>query len=244
MMRDFPWLAAGPYAHRGLHDTTLPENSLAAFDAAVTAGYGMELDVQISADGQAIVFHDGTLKRLCGRPDRVRDLTAAELGQIKLGDSDERIPTLADTLDLIAGRTALLVEIKKRWRDDDSLDQATANCLTDYAGPAAVQSFEPRVCAWFKQHMPALPRGWISCRYDEDWLGLPALEKYRRSLFIDDFDADPDFFVYNHKDLPFWPVERVREMGKPVLVYTVRSAAAATQAAPYVDNIVFEGFRA
>jgi len=244
MTREFPWLAAGPYAHRGLHDAILPENSLAAFDAAAAAGYGIELDVQVSADGQAMVFHDTTLKRLCGRPDRVRDLPASDLGGIKLLDGDQSIPTLRQVLDLIAGRVPLLVEIKKLWRDDDTLERATADCLKDYRGPAAVQSFEPRVCAWFKQHLTALPRGWISCRFDEDWLGLPALEKYRRSLFIDDFDADADFFVYDQKDVPAWPVERVRETGKPVLVYTVRSAAVAARLAPYVDNIVFEGFRA
>jgi glycerophosphoryl diester phosphodiesterase len=243
MTTDLSWLTAGPFAHRGLHDGKLPENSLAAVEAAVAAGYGVELDVQLSADGRAMVFHDSSLQRMCGRADLVHKMSAADLARTHLLGTAETVPTLADALDLIGGRVPLLVEIKKEWGDCADIDRATAECLGDYPGQAAVQSFEPQVCIWFKQHRPDTPRGWISCRKDKNWLGMPALEKFRRSLFIDQIGAEPDFFVYDHRDLPFWPVEGVRETGKPVLVYTVKSETDAARAQPYVDNIIFEGFQ-
>src|SRR4051812_27493970 len=147
-------LIARPFAHRGLHGDGRIENSRAAFLAAIAAGHGIELDVQASADGQAMVFHDADLARLADARGALGTWSAAELGRFRLGGSDETIPTLGEILALIAGRAALLIEVKAPNRPVAALCRSVAAALSGYSGPVGVMSFNPEVGAWFARHAP------------------------------------------------------------------------------------------
>lgn len=151
------------FAHRGLHseDQSVPENSRKAFSLAVEAGYGMELDVQLSRDGQVVVFHDDTLDRACGVAARVDELDLAELQKLPLFGTDERIPLFADVLALVAGRTPLIVELKNGPRNDE-LCKKTYALLRTYQGHYCIESFNPLIVAWFRFHAPAVLRGQLA----------------------------------------------------------------------------------
>lgn len=236
------WLTATPVAHRGLHDIAagIPENSRAAFGAALAAGYAIELDVRLSADGVAVVFHDATLERLCGRPGRVADLSAAELGRLALLGTAETPPTFAEVLALVDGRTPLLVEVKNYGREPiGALEQAVASALARYRGPFAVQSFNPRTVAWFRRHMPQFVRGQIAD------LKLPPGPFPRLRLAIlkrllARRHGAPHFLAYDVNQLPAPLTERARAEGLPVLAWTVRDEAQRQRAAHHADNIIFE----
>ena len=151
------------FAHRGLHtpDKQVPENSLAAFRAAVENGYGMELDVQLSKDGQVVVFHDDNLLRVCGREERVDELTLMELRTLSLCGTGERIPVFSQVLKQVGGRTPLIVELKSGPRNTE-LCEKTLALLRDYDGDFCVESFDPRIVAWFRRNAPDLLRGQLS----------------------------------------------------------------------------------
>jgi glycerophosphoryl diester phosphodiesterase len=238
------WLRERPIAHRGLHNphAGIPENSLAAFAAAVADGYGIELDVQASADGQAMVFHDWSLVRMTGADGAIGDHQAAALCALRLQQSRQTIPTLAQVLELIAGRCPVIVEIKSPAGHVGAAEEAALQDLQTYEGAFAVTSFNARSLAWFRERMPAWPRGQnVGSRH------FAASTPWWRRLamrFLLDFDqARPDFIVYDRLDLPFWPAARVRAAGKPLITFTVRDRAEMRRLAPYVDNIIFEGFR-
>lgn len=146
------------YAHRGLFDRTVPENSLGAFRRSVEHGFGIELDIQLTADKKVVVFHDYTLKRMCGVDIKLSDLTLAQLREYKLGDSQETIPTLREVLRLVDGRVPLLIELKGE-NGDDSLCFHAARLLDEYDGPYMVESFNPLLLRWFKIHRPEIVRG-------------------------------------------------------------------------------------
>ena len=154
-------LIARPFAHRGLHGDGRIENSRAAFEAAIAAGSGIELDVQASADGQAIVIHDYDLERLTEGSGGVRSLPAAELARIRLRESDETIPTLAEILALVGGRAALLIEVKSPDRRVAALCRAVSSALSGYKGPVAVMSFNPEIGRWLALHAPERLRGLV-----------------------------------------------------------------------------------
>jgi len=153
-------LFAPPIAHRGLWSRGgAPENSLAAFEAACEAGYGIELDVQLSSDGEAVVFHDWELERLTGQPGRLADHTAADLGAMRLAGTDEAIPTLAETLTLVGHRAMVLIEIKTHYGEVGPLEQRVHEVLIDHNGPTAVIGFNPYSHAWFADRHPNVLRG-------------------------------------------------------------------------------------
>jgi len=156
------------FAHRGLHtkDKAVPENSLAAFTAAVDAGYGIELDIRLAADGEVVVFHDYTLLRMCGAPGRVADLTLAQLRELKLLDTDQGIPTLWETLYVVKGKVPLLVELKSGPQHKRLCEEAW-KILRTYEGDVCIQSFDPRMVRWYKKHVPGLLRGQLAARPKE-----------------------------------------------------------------------------
>lgn len=240
-----------PLAHRAYHDVTAgrPENSRAAVRAAVVAGYGIEVDVQPSADGVAMVFHDYDLARLTGEKGPVAQHDAATLGATGLLHGDEGIPTLAEILEIIGGRVPLLIEIK----DQDggmgpsvgALEAAVARDLTGYDGPVAVMSFNPHSVAKMAEAAPDVPRGLTTCAYTaEDWPLLPA--KTRELLApIPDFDrVGASFISHDAKDLAAPAVAALKSRGVPVLCWTIRSPEAETQAREVADNVTFEGYAA
>lgn len=228
------WLAGTRYAHRGLHDARRPENSLAAFEAAIAAGMGIECDVQLSADRVAVVFHDLTTDRLTGSTGWVRARSAAALGAMTLRGSDQTIPTLAQALALIAGRTPLLIEIKSQGRArNKTLCRAVAGALKDYDGPVAVMSFDPRVPGWFALHARRIPRGLVA----SDDSGRGGALGRRLALWR----AAAQFLAYDVRNLPSRFAARQRRRGLPVLTWTVRSAALADRAALHADAPIAEG---
>ena len=151
------------FAHRGLYkkDQSVPENSLPAFERACEKGYGIELDVQLSADGKVVVFHDDDLKRACGADRPVSDLTYFELHSLKLFGTDERIPLFADVLDLVGGRVPLIVELKTGSRNAE-LCEKTLALLRSHGGDWCVESFDPRIVAWFRINAADVLRGQLS----------------------------------------------------------------------------------
>ena len=165
---------ASPIAHRALHDVTLgrPENCRAAVRAALEHGYGIEIDLQASADGRAMVFHDDDLERLTGRSGMVRDKTAEELGRIELTGGGETIPTLAEVLKIVGGRAPLLIEAKDQslvlGQVEGLLEKRAAALLADYDGPVALMSFNPHSVAHFRDAAPNIARGRVTCAFDAD----------------------------------------------------------------------------
>ena len=240
-----------PLAHRGYHDAAKqrPENSLSAFGAAVAAGYGIELDVQLSADGQAMVFHDDTLDRMTHKTGAVLHHTAAELEGIKLRGSDDFIPTLAQVLALVAGKVPLLIEIKDHLDTmaDTSghLETAVALALATYTGPVAVMSFNPHCMAHMARLAPKVARGLTTDDFDPvEYRPIPAsmCEDLRD---ITDYDRTLSSFI-SHKaaDLSRPRVAQLKSQGATILCWTIRSPEAEAKARQIAQNITFEGYAA
>ena len=226
-------LIAKPFAHRGLHGSGRIENSRAAFQAAIEARHGIELDVQITGDGQAIVFHDEWLHRLSVDEGVVRGRTAAELARIRLRDSDETIPSLPEILALIAGRAPLLIEAKSPNREVSALCRAVSDALKGYIGPVAVMSFNPEVGRWFARHDPARLRGLVVTEKGKPWRGGL---KRRLSLWR----SKADFLAYDIRDFPSRFAESARRKGLKVTTWTVRTMAERARAAEHADQIIYE----
>lgn len=242
---------AAPIAHRAFHDRAAgrPENSRAAIRAAVAAGYGIEIDLQLSRDGVAMVFHDETLDRLTPAQGWLRDRSAAELAVLTLIGGDEGIPTLAEVLAIIAGRVPLLIEVKDQTLNmsptDGRLEAATAADLAGYAGPVAVMSFNPHSVAHLSRLAPTLPRGLTTSAYDpDDWAPLaPAICDHLRG--IPDYDrVDATFISHEAADLDRPRVAELARQGATVLCWTIRSEAAETAARRIAQNVTFEGYAA
>jgi glycerophosphoryl diester phosphodiesterase len=227
-------LVARPFAHRGLHGSGRIENSRAAFEAAILARHGIELDVQASGDGQAMVFHDEELGRLTVEPHGyIRGRAAADLTRIRLRESDETIPTLPDILALIAGRAPLLIEVKAPGREVGALSRAVEAALKDYIGPVAVMSFNPEVGHWFARHAPGRLRGLVVTEKGKKWRGW-----LTRRLAL--WRSKADFLAYDIRDLPSRFAESARQKGLRLLTWTVRSVADRARAAEHADQIIYE----
>jgi glycerophosphoryl diester phosphodiesterase len=244
MKQTLKWLRERPISHRGLHnsDAGIPENSLAAFAAAAADGYGAELDVQASADGQAMVLHDWRLVRMTEADGGISDHNAAALARLRLQQSGQYIPTLARVLGLIAGRAPVIIEIKSAPGQPGGAEEAAFGDLQDYDGPFAVTSFNPCFLAWFRERAPTWPRGQNGGSRHIP-AALPFWRRLARSFLIDVDRARPDFMVYDRLD-PLCRVSSwVRAAGKPLLTFIVRDGAEMRRLVPYTDNIIFEGFR-
>lgn len=229
------------YAHRGLHGDGRPENSRAAFAAAIAAGYGIELDIRLSADGVPVVFHDDTLDRVCGRPGRVSALTFDELRQVSLGACGETVPSFAEVLELVAGQVPLLIEIKGE-DSNTAICAAAAELLDNYDGLFSVQSFNPLYLRWFNRNRPAYFRGLLYSNLFKEKNSQSFLNRCVLSAMLLNFLACPDFVAYCHTrphELPLWICRDLFRI--PCLCWTVRSEAEASRCVPEV-SIIFEGF--
>ncbi len=243
------WLVARPIAHRGLHDKTrgCVENSIAAAEAAIAQNYAIECDVQISQDGEAIVFHDFTLDRLTMAHGRVDAMTAAELQRITYRDGTGTLPMLATFLATLAGRTPLIIELKSRFDSDSRLAQSTGALVAAYNGPAAIKSFDPDALRVLRSASAACPVGIISeAHYDhEEWAHLPPAKKAALMDFSFYSEIRPDFLSWCAHDLPHAVPRLCREAaGMPVMAWTLRSPQECARIAPWTDQIIFEGFAA
>lgn len=248
MTTSLAWLTARPLAHRGLHDAAagVIENTASAFHAAAAAGYGIECDVQLSRDGEAMVQHDDTLSRLMESRGRVADMTAAELKAVRYRDCGDHMLTLGELCDLVGGRVALAVEIKSRFDGDLRLTRRAIEVLSAYKGPTAAMSFDPAIVAGLRDSAPSLPRGIIAeWRYGhEEWKRVSRIEKLKLALLLHAPRTRPHFIAYQVRDLPSPAPFLARAMfGVPLLTWTVRTPEDRRTAARWTDQMIFEGFR-
>lgn len=233
-----------PIAHRGLHSQGVPENSMAAFRAAIAAGYGIECDIQAAADSTPIVFHDDDLPRLTGANGLVRALGMDAISMLRILGTDEAVPTLADLLALVAGRVPLLIEIKDqslRATDDiGDLSARVADLLAGYQGPVAVMSFNPHSVTGFAQSVPV---GLTTCGYDPDeWAMLDDASRAHLAAIADFDRVGACFISHDRKDLDNPAVTALKAKGVPVLTWTIRSPEQEADARHVADNITFEGY--
>ena len=233
-----------PVAHRGLWTPDgAPENSLGAFQAACQAGYGVELDVQLSADGEAVVFHDDHLKRMTGAEGKIRDYSAADLAQMRLAGTDEYVPTLLETLAVIGRRAMVHVELKTPYGEVGPLEQRVHEVLMDHVGPTCVIGFNPYSHAWFADRFPGVLRGLDSYDYKR----APQLAEVQREAFArleHVAIARPHFLAMHIAMLPDERVAKYRAEGMPVVGWTVRDPAQWDAVKDHCDNLIFEGFAA
>jgi glycerophosphoryl diester phosphodiesterase len=231
-------------AHRGLWSPEgPPENSLGAFQAACAAGYGIELDVQLSADGEAMVFHDDKLARMTGADGRVRDRTAAELAELRLAGSDEKIPTLLETLAVVGHRAMVHIELKTPYGEVGPLEQRVHEVIADHNGPVCVIGFNPYSHAWFAQRFPGVLRGLDSYSYAK----APQMAEAQRRAFarLEHVEiARPHFLALGLDMLPCARAAQLRGQGMPVVAWTVRGPGEWEAVKDGCDNLIFEGFRA
>lgn len=240
-----------PIAHRAFHDREKgrPENSRAAVRAAITAGYAIEIDIQPSADGVPMVFHDYDLRRLTGQSGRVRGLTAAELSALPLTGGSEGVPSLAEVLEIVAGQVPLLIEIKDQdggmGPNVGQLERNVADVLSDYTGPVALMSFNPHSVAVLADAAPDLPRGLTTSAYrDEDWPLLSAATRAHLRGIPDLGSTGASFISHEASDLDRPKVLDLKQKGTTVLCWTIRSADAEKEARNIAQNVTFEGYNA
>jgi glycerophosphoryl diester phosphodiesterase len=234
-MQDLGWLIARPVAHRGLHDARagVIENTPAATAAAAAADYAIEVDLQVTAEGDAIVHHDAALGRLTPGSDAVAAMTVAELKRVAFLATADRMMTLGELCDLVAGRVALVLELKSLGDRDPRLPRRVAQVLKSYPGPAALMSFDPWPIAVLRELAPAWPRGLVATR------------QVRAAAFLHAMvSARLNFIAYAVVDLPATVPDLARRWaGMPVLTWTVRTDAERRCASRCADQMIFEGFR-
>ncbi|ETR75468.1 glycerophosphoryl diester phosphodiesterase [Afipia sp. P52-10] len=246
-MRAPAWLTARPIAHRGLHDRArgIVENMPAAVTAAIAGNFSIEVDLQLSADGEAMVHHDDVLGRLNEGRDRLVALTAAQLQRVAFRDTAERMMTLGELCDLVAGRVALVIEVKSHYDGDRKLVARLAEVLKSYRGPAVAMSFDPDQVMALKQTAPDLIRGIVAQRTYDDayWSKLPAERKRTMLGLRHGFRTQPHFVAYWVNELPAPAPWIARNLfGCSLLTWTVRTAEQRQCAARYADQMIFEGF--
>ena len=242
------FLAPGHIAHRGLHGPGAAENSMAAFDAAVAAGYGIELDVQPSADGVAMAFHDDRLDRLTDATGPIDGLTADALGELPLRGGGGGVPRLSEVLARVAGAVPLLIEIKDRdgamGAGVGALEAAVAATLEGYAGDVAVMSFNPHSVDCMARLLPGRPRGLVTSAYDPaHWPDLPEAVRARLRAIPDLERVGASFVSHEAAALDMTRVTEIRTAGLPVLCWTIRSAAQEAEARRVAQAVTFEGYR-
>ena len=241
------WLTARPVAHRGLHDAArgVIENTASAFQAAIDGGYGIECDVQLSRNGEAMVHHDFELGRLTVGSGPLLALTAAELKIVDFRGSADRMLTLAELCALVAGRVPLLVEIKSRFEGDMRLTQRVAEVLAPYAGPVAAMSFDPAVLATLREMAPHITRGIVAERHyaHAEWSRMTPAQRRSLAFLLHAPRSRPQFVAYAVRDLPAAaPLVARHVFGLPLLTWTVRSEEDRRRAARFADQAIFEGF--
>ena len=229
------WLTGWEYAHRGLHAPGVPENSLAAAEAAIAAGMGIECDIQFSSDGVPMVFHDYQLEPLVGAPGPIGDRSSHEISMMALLGTDERIPSLAGLLDLLAGRVPLLIEVKWSAASVEARCEALIAALAGYSGPYAIMSFDHWITRWIRENAPDIPCGLVM---REDEHGQTQTAEEREFAFA---KAEPDFLAYHIAALPNPWVAGLRASGLPVLTWTVNSSETRARALVHADALIAEG---
>ena len=235
------------YAHRGLHgDLTgegyAAENSLTAFERACRLGFGIELDVQLTRDGELVVFHDNTVDRVTGATGKVKDMTFAELRALKLSGTDDVIPTLEEVLRVVGGRVPLLVEMKET-NFDHSISEATAKVLKCYEGPFIVESFSPLAFEAIRREMPGALCGFLADKHTSYEKTRTLLHRLIQRCLLN-FKCRPAFISLNRKTPKLFPIPFIKAVFKtPMIAWTVKSEAEEREAYENgFDGIIFEQY--
>lgn len=231
------------YAHRGLHDneSDAPENSLAAFRKAAEAGYGIELDLQLSRDGEVVVFHDASLERICSVPGKVSDFTYEELCRCRLYGSPERIPRFQDVLRLVDGRVPLIVELKVPWQDT-SVCPAADRLLREYRGFYCIESFNPLALIWYKKNHSEVIRGQLADRFSAGGEHRGLMYRLLENLLLNCVTR-PDFVAYNHQHagmLSRWLCRKL--YGNMAVAWTIKNQKEMDCARSAFDLFIFDSF--
>jgi glycerophosphoryl diester phosphodiesterase len=233
------WIAGSPIAHRGLHDATIPENSLAAFDAAAKAGHPIEMDIRLSADGKLVILHDTNTQRLTGEDHQVSRTDHAVLASLRLNGTAQAVQLFTEALRLVNGQVPLLVEVKHGIPARRICPRLLA-ALRDYPGEVAIQSFDPRILWWLRRHAPHLARGQISGFLDD--MGVPILLKPFLRAMVFNIATAPHFISYEIGCLSSFPVSLWRALLRsPLLAWTIRTEDQASAARSRQANLIFEG---
>ena len=235
--QDISWLKDYRIAHRGLHDEESMENSMSSFEKAIKSNKTIELDVHLSKDGQVMVFHDEDLKRVTGLDKKLADCTVEELQQLKLGNTDETIPTLKEVLALVNGQVPLLIEIKNEGKVG-ALEETLYNDLKDYKGRYAIQAFNPFVLEWYKNNAPEVIRGQLSGSYADN--GLAWYKKIVLRNLLLNFKSKPAFIAYEIDAMPKGFVKKQQDKGIITLGWTARDKESYDKALKYFDNVIYE----
>lgn len=226
-------------AHRGLHtqDKTTPENSIAAFAAAADAGYGIELDIQLSADGEVVVFHDDTLDRVTEGSGRVDNYTLAQLKELHLCQTDEKIPLLTEVFDVVAGRIPLIIELKTGPKNNELCEKAYA-LMREYSGNYCIESFDPRIVRWFYKNAPEVLRGQLSAR-PSSFKEQPKLQAFALGNLFTNIICRPQFIAYDLVKKPIF-VRIAEHLGAMQVCWTARPSNNIEQIEAENDSVIFE----
>ncbi|MCI5874536.1 MAG: glycerophosphodiester phosphodiesterase family protein [Clostridiales bacterium] len=231
------------YAHRGLFDNQAeaPENSLPAFRKAVDAGYGIELDVQLSKDGIPVVFHDASLKRMCGIDGNVWEYDLEELLQMKLAGSDATIPTFQEVLATVDGKVPLIIEYKLDVAQT-KVCELVNEMLSHYKGVYCIECFHPLALLWYRKHRPDIVRGQLCMEYwkEEKYRGNPLF--LLLSYLVTNIATRPDFIAYQHSDASNLSRRVARRLGALSVAWTIKSQEQLEEARKHFDLFIFDSF--
>ncbi len=243
------WIVAKPIANRGLHNKAngIIENTLSAAEAAAERGLPIELDVQLTADNEAIVFHDFELERLTGETGRVVERKLSDLTRIGISGaaSGDKIPSLKQFLDTVAGRVPLVVEIKSKFNGDMTLTKRTVEILNGYSGPFVIKSFDPEIVTYLRTNAPSITRGIIGeLEYASKAESFMTDElRHRLSNLLHFEESQPQFVSWKVHNLPCAAPYLARAVGNlPLMAWTVRNPEDRARADQHADQMVFEGF--
>ena len=241
--KGLPSLQGWKYAHRGLHDETRPENSMAAFRAALDAGFGIELDIHLLHDGNLAVMHDSSLQRTAGADIKIEDLATEDLQNYHLGGTQETIPAFREVLDLYAGKAPLIVELKTAGNNYAQLTQAACNMLDTYSGPYCIESFDPRCIYWLRKHRPDIIRGQLAENFLAVKSSVPWILRFLLTYQLLNFLIRPDFVAYKFEDRKNLSNFLARKLwGVQGVSWTIRSPENLETAIHEEYLPIFEGF--
>ena len=229
-------------AHRGLFADGIPENSLSAFKRAADAGFGIELDVQLTADSKLAVFHDSDLKRMFGVGGRISEMTYGELSKLSCPGTGEGVPLLCDVLDCVDGRAPVIIEIKSYGRAEETCRAVCAE-LSGRRGEYCVESFDPLVLKILKKIAPQIERGQLSQNFLKNRSGASFAARFSATCLLADFIARPSFIAYNHRHRIPFSARLLKRIGAARLAaWTVKSEEELERAEKFYDIIIFDSF--
>ncbi len=238
-------LTGWDYAHRGLHDIKrgIPENSMAAFRAAVAGNYAIELDVRLTADNRLVVMHDNNLLRMCRVNKRISHMLLEDLSVLRLTGTDQTIPLFSDVLDMVGGRVPLLIEIKAEETSPSLICPLVWQLLSKYDGPYLIESFNPLVLLWFRFHQPAVVRGQLSCDFFRESPHAD-IALFLVTNLMTNFLTHPDFISYKYLDMgvPAFILNQ-KVMHAMTALWTIHNRPAYEKYKKKCDIVIFEGFR-